>query len=99
MDRKQLREYEVTYEVRSPTAIGKFEHDVVVVKADTAELAVATVGESLRNSGLDTRSPVRVRRRSRWAWDKVPYVKWQDASDDNPAGLREDLLDVKNGGA
>tara|TARA_R100000234_G_scaffold110455_2_gene82838 strand:- start:333 stop:608 length:276 start_codon:yes stop_codon:yes gene_type:complete len=90
-------EYEVTFEVRSPTAQGKFEHEVSVVMAETVDLAIATVGQSLRNSGLHTRSPVLVRRRSQVGWDNVPYVTWNRSSASNPAGFREDL--IQKGGA
>ena len=91
----KLREYRVHYETRQQGAIGAFAVTTVFKVATSAQEAVSRVGASLRARGLETGMPVKVHRKGLTSEDflAVPYTPWREAGDDNPAGLREDLLD------
>ena len=88
------RRYLVDYEARHDGAIGDFEATRVQVEGcSSAEEAIAQAREHLRWQGLETRSPVRVQRKSGSSWKAVPYIPWRDARNGQAAGLREALLD------
>ena len=91
----EKKRYLVDYEARHPGAQGTFTPTRVEVHCDSAREAVAQAREHLHWQDLETRNPVRVHRG--WGSDLkvVPYVPWREGSDDNPAGLREDLLDAE----